>query len=262
MVILKTVHFWLFFWSYTAAQFIRVLATCWRYRHASMLECSCAMHEVAADWGQAILNMTPGWDYELRGEQYLPRNQGEPFILVANHESAADIGALFATRIQFRWLSKASVFKLPMIGRAMRWAGYVPIKRGNKKSHKDAMEQSAAWLKQGISMAFFPEGSRSHDGNLKDFKPGAFVLAEKTGAGILPIALHGTGQMLAKQSIIPKPAHVIISILEPLRPAEGESRTDFIHRVRQVIANELTKLKQESSAQTLESTPKQINASY
>ena len=155
--------------------------------------------------------------------------------MVSNHASAVDIWAVFMTECQFRWLSKAEVFRIPVIGTAMRWAGYVPIKRGEKASYSVAMDQSSDWLRQGVSMIFFPEGTRSVDGKLRPFKSGAFRLAEKADVPILPIALIGTNELLEKRSIVPKPATVTIRILPPSRRQETETQDAFIERIREDI---------------------------
>ncbi|MFW7379371.1 MAG: lysophospholipid acyltransferase family protein [Oligoflexus sp.] len=244
MSFLRAAFFWSVTWFYTFLVFLKLS---WIYiKHAKYdrIQRSCAVHKLAAEWGTGILQLTPGWDYEIQGQQFLPRDGDQPMVIVANHQSAVDICALFATYTQFRWLSKASIFKIPLVGTAMKWAGYVAIERGSRRSHLEALEASAQWLRDGISMVYFPEGSRSLTGELKPFKIGAFRLAEKEGVPILPVALHGTAKMMSKNSLVPNAAKVIVSVLPPIKQEVGETCEHMMQRVRSMIEAELLLLEQ------------------
>lgn len=238
MGVLRTVYFWLSFWTYTALLFLKMIYLKLAYYGKSDFDLSLACHRVACQWGQGILKITPGWSYRIEGREYLPQDR-TPMVLVANHQSSTDICALFTTGVQFRWLSKIEVFKAPIIGLAMKWSGYVPIKRGSSKSHRQALKESSSWLRRGVSMVYFPEGSRSEDGNLHSFKLGAFSLATRENVPVLPVVLQGTGHMMAKNSLFPNPANVTVKILPPTRKEEGETIEEFAERVRSLILNQL-----------------------
>jgi 1-acyl-sn-glycerol-3-phosphate acyltransferase len=183
------------------------------------------IHSIASLWGRALVTLTPGWQVDVEGREHLPPTSpgSPPVVIVANHESMADIWAMYYLGIQFRWLSKIEVFRVPMVGPAMRWANYVPIKRGDPTSHGQAMAESAARLREGLPMFFFPEGTRSTDGRVKDFKLGAFKLARDAQARILPVAIHGAGNLLPKGSGLPSlRARVRLRVL-PLQPAPAPS---------------------------------------
>jgi len=185
-----------------------------------------------------MIRFMPGWRVTVDGSEYLPQD-GQPMVVVANHESMSDIWAMYYLGIQFRWLSKESVFKVPMVGQAMQWAHYVPIKRGSRESASMAMEESAARVRQGLSMFFFPEGTRSRDGVMKPFKSGAFKLAQNEQVPILPVAIHGAGDLLPKGSWMPGEARVRIKVLPPLPPPPpGDGNIDaFAASVRaQILA--------------------------
>ncbi|NRA44125.1 MAG: 1-acyl-sn-glycerol-3-phosphate acyltransferase [Oligoflexales bacterium] len=191
-----------------------------------------AAHTVAAKWGRALLRGIPGWDVDIQGEDNLPKEK-TPFVIVANHESGTDILAIYFLGIQFRWLSKHSVFDVPMVGSAMRAAGYVPVVRGDKSSHAKALRMSETILKEGTPMLYFPEGTRSTSGRPKEFKTGAFRLAQKCGLPVLPIVLHGSGKLLKKKTICPNSATIKISILPFMTSLPDESPSEFTHRVRE-----------------------------
>ena len=237
--IARTIWFWLSFWTLTSILFSVLILTYTFFSIFAPTQKRLVAHRIACLWGRLIFKINPGWSYELRSTENLPTSGA---VIVANHSSAMDICALMATNIQFRYLSKASVFKIPMIGSAMTWAGYVPIERGSKSSHKEAMDTSAEWIKKGVPMVFFPEGTRSISGEVKEFKLGAFRLAQSTKVPIVPILIKGTNEMMKKKSIFPKPAHVIVEALPSAPIREGEASSDFANRIRQEIATGLEAL--------------------
>lgn len=195
-----------------------------------------AVHRAASRWGRHVIKLMPGWKVTVTGRENLPPD-GTPMVIVANHESMADIWAMYYLGVQFRWLSKDSVFRLIMVGRAMKWANYVPVNRKSRESGAEAMRASADRLRQGLCMFFFPEGTRSPDGKLRDFKLGAFKLARDSQVPVLPIAIHGAGELLRKGSKIPADhAHVRITVLKPLPPpAAGEEVDGYAARVRDLL---------------------------
>lgn len=195
------------------------------------------VHALASGWGRGLIQLMPGWKVTIEGRENLPPD-GTPVVIVANHESMADIWAMYYLGVQFRWLSKKEVFDLPMIGSAMRWAGYVSVDRKSRESGVDAMRQSAQRLRSGLAMFFFPEGTRSADGKIKDFKLGAFKLARDEQASVLPLAIHGAGDLFPKGSALPGDhAHIRIRILPMLPPPskDGEDLHAFASRVREQI---------------------------
>lgn len=230
---LRFIWFWVSFWSMTLILYIWMV-----FRHVYLRltngDTKRDAHKVACAWGQAVFTLNPGWTCQIHGRENLP-NEDQGAVLIANHSSAMDICALMTTHIQFRWLSKTMVFKMPLMGGAMRWAGYVPIDRGNKSSHREAMTMSANWIKNNVSMLFFPEGTRSATGELKPFKSGAFRLAQDTNVPIVPIVIDGTNRLMNKGSLIPRPAHVNIHVLPATRKGEDETIDAFTNRVRDLI---------------------------
>ncbi|RZA24600.1 MAG: 1-acyl-sn-glycerol-3-phosphate acyltransferase, partial [Proteobacteria bacterium] len=190
-------------------------------------------------WGRTLFALGPAWSHEVRGRENLPADNA-PYVMVANHTSSADIWALFLVGGQFRWLSKDAMFKIPLVGQAMRWAGYVSVTRGNKQSQYQAVETSREWIRRGISMTFFPEGTRSEDGRVKEFKSGAFKLAQEENVMIVPVVLRGTRDMLVKNSGFPKKAHLDIEILPAVRSLPNEDVKDFAERIRLMIASKLS----------------------
>src|SRR5258706_2720591 len=153
-------------------------------------------HFWASAWARTSTWLT-GWRCEVDRATLAP---GRHFVVVSNHESLADIMALLHLGVNFKWISKESVFKVPMLGWSMHLAGYIPLRRGDRSSIKRCMALARGWLDAGVSVALFPEGTRSLDGEIKPFKPGAFRLAWESGVDLLPIAITGTRDSLRKHS--------------------------------------------------------------
>jgi 1-acyl-sn-glycerol-3-phosphate acyltransferase len=127
-------------------------------------------------------------------------------VVVANHCSFADVGLLSFFPWEMKWLSKRTIFYIPAIGTGMWVAGDVPLDRGNRDSAKFAMSKMKEWLELGANVMIFPEGTRSEDGKMGEFKDGAFRLAIETQSDILPCAVVGTSNALRKGSWKMNPA--------------------------------------------------------
>lgn len=123
-------------------------------------------------------------------------------MIVANHQSLADIVIMYKTRAQFKWVAKESLFKIPVLGWNLSLAKHIKIHRGKFSSIKQVYREAATWLRHGMSVLFFPEGTRSETNEMKDFQNGAFKLALKEKVPILPIILEGTGNAIPKGSWI------------------------------------------------------------
>jgi 1-acyl-sn-glycerol-3-phosphate acyltransferase len=150
-----------------------------------------------------------------------------------------DIPVLLAyLPVQFRWLAKAELFKIPIFGRAMRSAGYISIDRFNQESAFKSIDEAARKIKSGgASIMIFPEGTRSLDENLRPFKKGGFVLAVDSQVPIVPVILKGTRYILPKGSLRVNPGAVRMEIKAAINTAKytRETKDSLIERVRHVI---------------------------
>ena len=145
--------------------------------------------------GVVVPSLNPLWHFRVSGERVTdPRR---PYVVVANHESFVDILLLSWLPWEMKWLSKAEIFRLPVLGWEMRMAGDVPLQRGFGPSAVEAMNRCKHLLQvMKVSVMIFPEGTRSRAGNMLPFKDGAFRLAIEAGVPILPLAVSGTGTAL------------------------------------------------------------------
>jgi 1-acyl-sn-glycerol-3-phosphate acyltransferase len=129
-------------------------------------------------------------------------DKNRTYIIVANHQSLADIVLAYQTKMQFKWVAKKSLFKIPFVGWSMALAKHIKLERGNFGSIKKVYKEAARWLKGGLSVLFFPEGTRSKTNEIGDFRNGAFKLAIKEGVAVLPVIFEGTGTAIPKGSWI------------------------------------------------------------
>ena len=194
-----------------------------------------SVHIIARLWAKSILSVS-GIKVDVEGLANIEPSGS--YIYMANHCSNFDIPVLLGCLpIQFRWLAKAELFRIPIFGRAMSGAGYVEIDRSNREAAFKSIDQVAAKMKNGVSVMIFPEGTRSEDGRVKPFKKGGFVMAVDTGAPIVPIILRGTRSIMTKGSWRIHPGDVTLSIEKPIDTTgyTRDTKEDLIKTVRNVI---------------------------
>jgi len=139
-----------------------------------------------------------------------------PYVFVANHRSSEDAFLIARLPWEMKWLSKRSIMRISLLGWLMRTAGDVPVIRGDKESARHAMEELRRWLDRRVSVFFFPEGTRSADGTLGQFREGAFRLAIEAGVKVVPLAIAGTEAGLPKHSIVFAPTTATLTVLPPV----------------------------------------------
>jgi 1-acyl-sn-glycerol-3-phosphate acyltransferase len=146
----------------------------------------------------------------------------------------------------FKWVSKIENFSVPFIGWNMSMNRYIKLRRGDRESVVQMMEACEKTISEGSSIMMFPEGTRSPTGEIRPFKPGAFELALKTRAPILPIVILGTADALPKRGFVLQGRHPIrIRVLDPI-PYErvaDMSADELTAHVRDVMANEIGRAK-------------------
>ena len=158
-------------------------------------------HWLASLWGRSVLRCIPSWRLTVNGRAALDSRRS--YIYVANHQSLIDIMALLCINQPFKWVAKESLFRIPFLGWSMGLAKHIRLARGRHGSIRETYEQARLWLARGISVFFFPEGTRSPDGEIHEFKALVGVLALTHGVDILPVWLGGTHAAMPKGSRVP-----------------------------------------------------------
>ncbi|KAG5119678.1 hypothetical protein AAZX31_12G154000 [Glycine max] len=192
-------------------------------------------HFIAKVW--ATLTVAPFYKIKFEGLENLPPPD-TPAVYVSNHQSFLDIYTLLTLGRSFKFISKTGIFLFPIIGWAMFLLGIIPLKRMDSRSQLDCLKRCMDLIKKGASVFFFPEGTRSKDGRLGTFKKGAFSVAAKTNAPVVPITLIGTGQIMpaGKEGIV-NIGSVKVVIHKPI---VGKDPDMLCKEARKTIASVLT----------------------
>ncbi len=167
-------------------------------------------HRIAVVAGR----LNPFWDFRVVDDVHPdPRR---PYVFVANHASNADPFLVAMVPWEMKWLSKKSIFDIPLLGWMMRVAGDVEVDRGNKESARHAMAEMRERLDRKLSVLIFPQGTRSPDGTVGAFREGAFRLAIEAGVDVVPLAVTGTAESLPKGSIAFRKTSASVTVLPPV----------------------------------------------
>ena len=186
-------------------------------------------------WSKQALSLA-GAPIAVKGLENI--NPKQSYVVCVNHQSLLDIPVLFrALPIPVRFLAKKSLFYIPVFGWSMWLAGFIPVDRRGGKKARDSLKVAARRIKNGRSVTVFPEGTRSPDGKIHQFKSGAFILAVESGAPILPVVINGTFELGPKQAIkvYPHPVEVIIGTPIPTDNLTTNDRTELSRQTRETM---------------------------
>jgi len=204
-------------------------------------------HKIAGMWARSILALSP-LEVTVKGLSNIDPDKS--YICMSNHQSNYDIPILLGLLpVQFRWLAKVELFRIPFFGYAMKRAGYICIDRSNQKSAFESLKKAAGIIKNGVSVMIFPEGTRSRDGNIGSFKKGGFVLAIESGVPILPIIIRGTFSVMPKSRLLIKPGKVSLEIQKPVETSgyTKESKGELMEKIRTIMCESIDKDKMGNS---------------
>ncbi len=182
-------------------------------------------YQTAKRWAKKVLRIS-GIKLKLEGLENIDIN--ETYVFVSNHSSLYDIPVLQASLpVNFRIIYKKELEKIPVFGWGLKKSPYIGIVREDPRLSMKSIEAAIESIKMGDSVLIYPEGTRTPDGNLQEFKRGAFMLAGKSGKPIVPIAIIGTFPILANGIGGIKPAEVIVKIGEPIYYTIGSKKDEL-----------------------------------
>jgi 1-acyl-sn-glycerol-3-phosphate acyltransferase len=188
-------------------------------------------------WARTLLRT---WRVEVPAEGVDGIPLDERCVLIINHQSYADVVALFATlpRVPV-FLAKRELRRLPLFGRVMQTAGHVFVDRGKHDRALESIERAAKMLEPGAPLAVFPEGTRARRPEIRPFKKGAFHLARKAGACIVPIGIHGSLEAWPRTAMSPLPGVIRVRVGKPISKEDVASMPldDLIRRGRDEVAS-------------------------
>ena len=156
-------------------------------------------------------------------------------LFVANHTSSADAPAVVgAIPRRIAILLKKSLFNYPIVGQAFHLAHFIPVERSKRDSAIESVEKAIEAMRTGQSFLIYPEGTRSPDGRLQEFKKGAVVMAIKAGVPIVPIVCSGAHRVMEKRSLVIHSGEILVEFLEPIATSkytfeEREKLNETVH---------------------------------
>ncbi len=173
---------------------------------------------IARLWSRGILT-SAGVRLEPR---YDPRlDLGASYVFLANHQSLFDIPVLLLSSPgQVRLIAKRSLFRIPFFGWAMAVGGFIPVDRDDRSKARETFAQATAKLRQGTSVALFPEGTRAKTDVLLPFQRGGFLIALRSGLPIVPVGIRGTRAIRSTRGLVIHPGRATVSYGAPIDPAE------------------------------------------
>jgi 1-acyl-sn-glycerol-3-phosphate acyltransferase len=194
-------------------------------------------HWFAVHWARMIL-ATGGVQVQVEGAEHI--DPLKPAVYTANHLSALDIPVLYSCIPgQFRIMAKRELFRYPFMGWHLTRSGQIPIEQGDARASLRGLNRASESLRHGMPLAIFPEGGRSKHGHLQPFMGGAFYMAIKARAPVVPIVLVNTYELLPMNSFHLKPGRVKMLIGEPIETTGMVPRQmeELAGRVRQIMAD-------------------------
>lgn len=200
--------------------------------------------------GKAISRINPYWKVTIQG--YESVNDREPYVMISNHLSNADIPVVSNLPWEMKWVAKRELFEVPVVGWMMKLAGDISVDRKTDVQKIAAFKQAIFYLRNRTSVMFFPEGTRSRSGKLNRFSKGAFDLAIREQVPILPMVIDGTHGCLPKNSwVFKKDVHARLKVLDPI-PTKGMDTSqveELVNLTRDRIAAHLMRNRKLSRAE-------------
>lgn len=158
-----------------------------------------AEHIFSTFWALHYFWFNPLWRIKYLCKATIEKNKA--YVIVCNHQSMFDICLTYKIPLVFKWVSREEIFRMPFVGWMLRMHGDISVKRGDGQSARDMLKQASAWFDKGCSVSIFPEGTRSDDGRIHDFKEGAFMMAKLCKMPIIPVVVEGTARMFPPRNL-------------------------------------------------------------
>lgn len=190
-------------------------------------------------WAWIILTIT-GVRLSIRGKEKINKNR--TYIIISNHQSHFDGPSVALTLgIQFRWVAKRELLKIPIFGNCLHACGNIFIDRNNREKSLNDIQEGINRLPKGVGVMFFAEGTRSTNGRLNEFKKGGFYAALKTGLPILPVTINGSSRALPRNKKVFRPGPIQVIVGDPIevKGYDFDRVDELLETTRKVISSNL-----------------------
>lgn len=238
---MRTIIWFAYFWISLIVLFPAMLYAYYLDRTKRVDKRDALVRHTVSAWMSSLLKLA-GVRLHIEGLEHIP---DEPCVFVSNHQGNFDIPILLCgLDYPHGVVAKKQVARMPFIRVWMRYFGCVFLDRDNPRQSVEALGQAAQNIRDGYPMIIFPEGTRSRGKEIKAFKPGAFRVASKTGAPIIPVCIEGSYRAMEAQGFWIRPAEVRVSLLPPVETA-GLSKEQLQHlpdQLHEIICNEREQL--------------------
>ena len=208
-----------------------------------------AVHEVSRGIALSFFLLPPRWKTRVVGLENVDKRQ--TYVIVLNHSSMVDIPMLYWVKLNFRWVSRDGIRRMPFIGRFMWFHGDILIPSDQpRKAVELVMTKGLMWLKdRHVSVAIFPEGTRSKTREMGRFKQTAFALAREAGVPVLPVVLDGSN-VIGKRGQIPWRHRFTVQVLPPVSAEEVAARDpkEVMEETHERMKNALEGIRAEKNA--------------
>lgn len=193
-------------------------------------------HRISSYWTTLLLKLARV-KVKVRGAENIKKSS--TYIIASNHQGLFDI-CLIATYIplNFRWILKKELLTIPFFGKALKASQHIAVDREDGKKAMKDIKKAEEFLSNGVSIAIFPEGTRSRDGSVGEFKKGAFILANRSEKPILPVSIDGSYNILARGGFIVHPQKINFTIHKPIETANltAKERKEMPFTIQKIIA--------------------------
>jgi 1-acyl-sn-glycerol-3-phosphate acyltransferase len=223
--------FWLFFWAVLATMilFLPITLSAFLSRTGNLA------FNISKLWAHLMVFVS-GVRIDIRNKEKI--DPSKSYVIISNHQSLYDILALVTTLgIQFRWIIKIELLKIPLFGYALYASRNIFIDRSNRQKAIESINRGVDRLPNGVSVMFFGEGTRSPDGEIKAFKKGGFNLAIARGLPILPVTVNGSRKVLPKKSMVFKPGRIEVVVADPIETKNYTEKNldELIEKTRNIV---------------------------
>ncbi|MFR9651898.1 MAG: lysophospholipid acyltransferase family protein [Rikenellaceae bacterium] len=202
------------------------------------------VHELSRLLVKSFFATPPLWRQSVEGLENIER--GKSYVIVLNHNSMMDIPALYMLPLNFRWVSKREVYFTPFFGQLLFLHGDICIRRAKgSEAMTQLRHEGHMWIDRGVSIAIFPEGTRSKSGEIGRFKGGAFSLAREANVEILPVVINGTREMIKSNNLFNWRNRLTLKVLKPISVSgdDKEVGRDVIEGIRESMVEALKELR-------------------